>query len=47
MCNKHMKDNCEPIFNNDTVNAARYVNNNTCPFSSELTEEERLHSSFQ
>jgi hypothetical protein len=36
-----------PIFYDDTVHAARYVNNILSPFFAELTEEERLHGVFQ
>jgi hypothetical protein len=36
-----------PIFYNNTVNAARYMNNNLSPFFAELTEEERLYGVFQ
>jgi hypothetical protein len=32
---------------NNTVNAARYVNNILSPFFAELMEEERLYSVFQ
>jgi hypothetical protein len=35
-----------PIIYNDTVNAARYVNNILSPFFAELTEEERLYTVF-
>jgi hypothetical protein len=35
------------IFYDDTVNAARYMNNILSPFFAELTEEERLYSVFQ
>jgi hypothetical protein len=35
------------IFDNDTVHAARYVNNILSPFFTKLTEEERLYSVFQ
>jgi len=34
-------------FIDDTVNAARYVNNILCPFFVDLTEEERLYGVFQ
>jgi hypothetical protein len=36
-----------PIFYDDAVNAARYMNNILSPFFAELTEEERLYSVFQ
>jgi hypothetical protein len=35
------------IFFDDTVNAARYVNNNLSPFFAKLTEEERLYGVLQ
>jgi hypothetical protein len=36
-----------PIFYDDTVNAARYVNNILSPFFAKLTEEKRLYSVLQ
>jgi hypothetical protein len=36
-----------PISYNDTVNAARYVNNILSPSFTELTEEERQNGVFQ
>jgi hypothetical protein len=36
-----------PIFYEDTVNGARYVNNILSPFFAELKEEEKLYSVFQ
>jgi hypothetical protein len=36
-----------PIFYDNTVNAARYVNGILSPFFTELAEEERLYSVFQ
>jgi hypothetical protein len=35
------------IFYDDTVHAARYMNNILCLFFAELTEEERLFCDFQ
>jgi hypothetical protein len=36
-----------PIFYDNTVNAARYVNHHLSPFFAKLTEEEGLYSVFQ
>jgi hypothetical protein len=36
-----------PIFYEDTVNAARYMNNILSPFFTELAKEERLYGVFQ
>jgi hypothetical protein len=35
------------IFYDDTVNAARYVNNILCPFFVDVTDEERLYGVLQ